>query len=151
MILQYIPWFALGISVYLLLHLRKTGVWQPAARTAALAITTLLVCESVAVALLAVAFASAVFLAASGQLSLLRFGPFVWFGTISYPLYLVHENIGWAVMLRLLSVNVPMDIAIILTLAAILLLAGGLTHWVEQPAMRWIRTRYRNTVNMRPT
>lgn len=150
MILQYIPWFALGISVYLLVNQRNTGVWRPAARTAALAIMTLLVCESMAVALLAVAFASAVFLAASGRLSLLRFGPFVWLGTVSYPLYLVHENIGWAVILRLLSANVPIDIAILLTLGGVLLLAGALTRWVEQPAMRWIRTRYKNKTSLRP-
>lgn len=150
MILQYIPWFALGISVYLLVNQKKTGVWKPAARTAALAILTLLVCESVAVALLAVAFASAVYLAASGRLSLLRFGPFVWLGTVSYPLYLVHENIGWAVILRLLSANVRIDIAILLTLGGVLLLAGALTRWVEQPAMRWIRTRYKNKTSLRP-
>jgi len=150
LILQYIPWFALGISVYLLVHRHKTSIWQPAARTATFAIVTLLICESVSVALLAVTFASAVFLAASGHLSLLRFGPFVWLGTISYPLYLVHENIGWAVILRLLSMNVPMDIAIILTLGGVLLLAGGLTRWVEQPAMRRIRTRYKNKTSLRP-
>jgi len=144
MILQYIPWFALGISVYLLVNRKKTGVWQPAARTAACAILTLLICESTSVALLAVIFASAVFLAASGRLSLLRFGPFVWLGTVSYPLYLVHENIGWAVILRLLSVNVPMDVAVILALGVVLLLAGALTRWAEQPAMRWIRTSYKN-------
>ena len=144
LILQYIPWFTLGISVYLLVNRKKTGAWQPAARTATLAIATLLICESVSVALLAVAFASAVLLAASGRLSLLRFGPFVWLGTISYPLYLLHENIGWAIMLRLLSINFPMDFAIIFTLGAILILAGAVTRWVEQPAMRWIRTRYKN-------
>ena len=149
MILQYIPWFALGISVYLLVNRKKAGVWRPAARTATFAILTLLICESASVALLAMAFASAVFLAASGYLNVLRFGPFVWLGTISYPLYLVHENIGWAVMLSLLSMNISMDVAIVLTLVGVLLLAGCLTRWIEQPAMRWIRTRYKNKTRLR--
>lgn len=144
MILQYIPWFALGIAVYLLAHREKTGVWLPAARTAALAITTLLICESVAAALLAVVFAGLVFFAAGGRLTLLRWGPFVWLGSISYPLYLIHENIGWAVILQLLASNVPVDMAIILTLGTVLVLADALTRWIEQPAMRWIRTRYKN-------
>jgi peptidoglycan/LPS O-acetylase OafA/YrhL len=148
MILQYIPWFALGISVYLLVNHKKTEVWQPAARTAVFAIATLLICESVLVAFLAVIFASATFLAASGRLSLLRFWPFVWLGTISYPLYLVHENIGWSIMLQLLSANMTMDVTIILTLGAILLLAGAVTSWVEQPAMQWIRTRYKNRAKL---
>jgi peptidoglycan/LPS O-acetylase OafA/YrhL len=103
----------------------------------------------VSVALLAVAFASAVFLAASGHLSVLRFSPFVWLGTISYPLYLVHENIGWAIILKLLSIHVSMDLAIALTLSIVLLLAGVLTRWIEQPAMRWIRTRYKNKTSVR--
>ncbi len=151
LILQYIPWFALGISVYLLAHRNKTGVWLPAARTAALAITTLLICNSVGVAMLAVVFTILVFLATGGRLTLLCLGPFVWLGSISYPLYLIHENIGWAVMLRLLAINVPVDAAIILTLGAVLLLAGALTRWVEQPAMRWIRTQYKNKANTQPT
>ena len=149
LILQYIPWFALGISVYLLVNRKTTNVWQPAALTATLAILTLLVCESIAVALLAVAFALAVFLAANGQLTLLRFRPFVWLGTVSYPLYLIHENIGWAVLLRLLSAKVPVDVAIILTLCSVLLLAGALTRWVEQPAMQWIRARHKNKTRLR--
>lgn len=151
MILQYIPWFALGISVYQLAHRKETGIWQPAACTATLAVTTLFVCESAAIALLAVVFASTVFLAANGRLSLLRFGPFVWLGTISYPLYLLHENIGWALILKLLAINVLMDSAIIFAIGAVLLLAGGLTRYVEQPAMRWIRTLYKNKANTCPT
>ena len=150
LILQYIPWFALGISVYLLVNRQKTGVWIPAARTAVFSVLTLLICESVAVSFLAIAFAASVFLAASGHLQLLRFSPLVWLGTISYPLYLLHENIGWAVILRLLSANAPMDVAIIVTLGGVLLLAGGVTHWVEKPAMNWIRTRYKDKTYFRP-
>lgn len=150
LILQYIPWFALGISVFLLVHRHKTGIWQPAARTATFSILTLLLCESVPVAVLAVTFASTVFLAASGRLSVLRFGPFIWLGSISYPLYLIHENIGWAIILKLLSANFSMDAAIMLTLGSVLLAAGALTHWVEQPALRWIRTRYKRNEGLAP-
>jgi peptidoglycan/LPS O-acetylase OafA/YrhL len=144
MILQYIPWFALGISVYLLAHRKRAGIWLPAARTAAFAVTTLVICESVAVALLAFVFAGMVSWAAAGRLTLLRWGPFVWLGSISYPLYLIHENIGWAVILQLLSRNVPVDMAIIATLGAVLLLAEAHTRWIEQPAMHWIRHKYKN-------
>jgi len=146
MILQYIPWFALGISVYLLANPHKTAVWQPAVRTALLAIATLFLCESVVMATLGVVFATAVFLAASGRFGLLRLRPIVWLGTISYPLYLVHENIGWAIILRLVAVNVPMNLAVLLALGIVLLMAAAITRWVEQPAMHWLRTSYKNRV-----
>jgi peptidoglycan/LPS O-acetylase OafA/YrhL len=143
MILQYIPWFTLGICVYLAVNPHKTGTRMPAARTAIMAIGTLFVCESASVAGLAVAFATAVWLASSGRFGPLRLRPFVWLGTISYPLYLLHENIGWSIMLRLLSTGLNINLAIAVTLVLVLLLASAVTRWVEQPAMRWIRTSYK--------
>jgi len=43
-----------------------------------------------------------------------------------------------------------MDVAIILALGLVLLLAGAITRWVEQPAMHWIRTRYKNKASLIP-
>lgn len=147
LILQYLPWFALGISVFQLVNHSRTRVWHPAFRTSIFSIVVLLICESAAVAMLAVIFASTVFLAASGRLRFLRTGPFVWLGTISYPLYLLHENIGWSLIIRLLSMKLPMDITIILTISFVLLLASAVTKWVEQPALRWIRNQYKSKQN----
>jgi len=148
MILQYIPWFALGISVYLVSHRSGPKAWHRPAQTAAMAILTLLVCESAFVAALAVALATAVLFAAKGRLPVLGFAPFVWLGTVSYPLYLLHENIGWAIQLRLRATGMSMDLVIAAALCAALVLAGALTRWVEQPAMRWIRTRYKNRAHV---
>lgn len=143
LILQYVPWFALGISVYLGTHRHDSPSLRRTALTCALALATLWLCESATVAALAVAFTATVFLASKGQLVALGFGPFVWLGSISYPLYLLHENIGWALLLRLQALHVPMELAIVLTLCASFLLASALTHWIEQPAMHWLRRRYK--------
>lgn len=143
LILQYIPWFALGISVYLVINRSQRGAWRQPLWTAASAIATLWICESVLVAGLAVAFLMAVYLAASSKLSLLRFVPFVWLGSISYPLYLLHENMGWAVLLQLRVLGVPIDFAVLLTLAAGLVVAACLSRWVERPAMQWVRSCHR--------
>ena len=145
LILQYIPWFALGVSVYLATSRSRVGACWPSARTAALAIATLWICESILVACLAMAFLVVVFLAANSKLSMLRFGPFVWLGTISYPLYLLHENIGWAVLLRLRTLDVPIDVAILMTLGANFFMAAVVSRWVERPAMQWIRSCYRRS------
>ena len=142
-ILAYIPWFAIGICIYLATSRKRGGDWKAPVRTAAMAILTVLIVESMGLALLAFAMAAVVFFAASGRLTWLRNPVFVWLGAISYPLYLIHENIGWAIQLRLVKLGVATDVVILLTLAAALGLATLLHRTVEQPAMRWIRTRYR--------
>lgn len=145
LILNYIPWFALGISIHALASRQgQRKSWRAPVLTASCAILTLLLTESLFIAGLAVVLASAVFLAAEGRLALLRSRPFVWLGAISYPLYLLHENIGWAIQLRLQRLGLPFDATIVLALAASLLLATALHRSVEQPALRWIRARYRN-------
>lgn len=142
LILNYIPWFALGISIYLVVHAHARRSRWPLV-TAVCAVLTLLVTESLFSAVLAVALAGLVFVAASGRAAWLRLPPLVWLGTISYPLYLLHENIGWSVQLRMLGLGLPIDVAVAGALLVSLALATMLTRWVEQPAMRWIRARYR--------
>ena len=142
LILQYLLWFALGIGVFLAVHRAQTtqrGARAGSAAMSVLAIATLWICESPTVAMLAVTSATAVYLAATSRLVFLRAVPLVWLGTISYPLYLLHENIGWALQLRLASLHVPMDVALAFALSASLLLAHSCTRWVERPAMRWAK------------
>lgn len=143
LILDYIPWFSLGISIYLGTSRHVLKTWIQPAVTAACAILTLFIVESLFVALLAIFLGTAVFLAASGRAPLLRHKVLVWLGSISYPLYLLHENIGWSIQLRLLEFGVPIDVAIATTLLCSLAIAGATTRWVEMPAMRRIRNNYR--------
>lgn len=144
LILDYIPWFALGISIYLATSRHNAGAWRQTAVTAGCAVLTLLIVDSPFLAALAVALGSAAFLAASGRAPLLQHRVMVWLGSISYPLYLLHENIGWSLQLRLAALGVPTDLTVLITLAISLAMASALTRWVEQPAMRWIRGSYRN-------
>ena len=104
---------------------------------------TLLIVDSFFLAALAVALGTAVFLAASGHAPLLRHRLLVWLGSISYPLYLLHENIGWSLQLRLAALGVPTDAAVLITLASSLSIASAVSSWVERPAMLWIRNGYR--------
>lgn len=143
LILQHIPWFALGIAIYLVTQRSDGESRRAAAITAACAFLTLLLNDSLFLASLAIALASGVFLAANGRILLLRQRIFVWLGTISYPLYLLHQNIGWSMQLRLAELRTPTDLSILVALTSSLALATAVTCWVEKPAMRWIRTRYR--------
>ncbi len=144
LILGYIPWFSLGISIYLATSRHNKCEWRRPAVTAGCAIVTLLIVDSLFVAALAITLGTTVFLAASSHASLLRHPIPVWLGTISYPLYLLHENIGWSVQLRLGALGISTDVTVLIALATSLAMATALTRWVEQPAMRWIRSNYRN-------
>ena len=144
LILKYIPWFSLGISIYLATKKAGTEEWHRPTIIAGFAILNLLIVDSLFLSVLAATLATAVLLAASGRAPWLRQRILVWFGTISYPLYLLHENIGWSLQLRLGALGIPIDLAILIALATCLALSTAVTLCVEQPAMRWIRSSYRN-------
>ncbi|MBL8484386.1 MAG: acyltransferase, partial [Rhodocyclaceae bacterium] len=143
-ILRYIPWFALGICVYLIARRPDGASLRAPLTTAGCALLALALGDTLMLAGLALVLAGIVLLAAMGRLGVLRLWPFVWLGSISYPLYLLHENIGWSIRLRLGDLGMSTDLAILIVLALSLVLATALTYTVEQPAMRWIRERYRS-------
>jgi peptidoglycan/LPS O-acetylase OafA/YrhL len=70
---------------------------------------------------------------------LLNFAPLVFLGTVSYPLYLLHQNIGYVILRNLRAQGV--DYGWALALACVVTLAGAtaLTFGVERPAQRRLR------------
>ncbi len=141
------PWFALGICIYQLTR-QNTADGGPPSRsrihaTMVAAIATLLITEPWYMALLAASMSGTIYLAARDKLPILRLKALVWLGSITYPLYLLHENIGWVLMTRLLGHHVPLDLCIALTLAFSLALATVVTRTIEQPALRSIRGAYK--------
>ena len=77
----------------------------------------------------------------SGRLSFLASPILLWLGAISYPLYLVHQNIGYVIIHRLGALGVGTEIAAIAATALAVLLAHVLHRHVEDPAQRWLRDR----------
>ena len=142
--LRNIAWFALGICCYQWVQPRSERKHAALARyTAGAALLSLALTESALAGLLGLTFSVTVLAAARGQLRWLEARPFVWLGAISYPLYLLHENIGWAVMLKLQALNWTAGWACAAALILVLALSDAVSRWVERPAMRWIRALYR--------
>ncbi|WP_416762246.1 acyltransferase family protein [Roseateles sp. So40a] len=144
LLLPYICWFALGVTIYRLSRpggAASSSRWDVALAVAALGVMG--VCDGWDLAALAAVFYAVLYGAAKGRWTWLEHPVLLWLGAISYTLYLLHENIGWAVLRRLESWGVEVHLAIALTMALAAALAHALTHFVEQPAMRWIRDRYR--------
>lgn len=142
LLLPYICWFALGVAVY---RLSGDGPvsWRDGVLLGA-ALVVLAVVDGWRWAVLGLAFSGVVLGAARGRWTWLEHRVLLWLGAISYTLYLLHEYIGWAVIRRLEGWGMEVHGAIAAAIALSAALAHALTRWVEQPAMRWIRDRYRH-------
>ncbi|HVW38101.1 MAG TPA: acyltransferase [Pirellulales bacterium] len=80
--------------------------------------------------------AGLLYLAVNGRLTWLAARPLVFLGGISYPLYLVHQNVGYVIIRELESRGVGPMAAISLALATSLAAAVALSLGVERPAQR---------------
>ena len=82
-------------------------------------------------------------LALTGHLRFLVSPVTLWLGTISYPLYLIHRNLGYFSLDWLHEAGVPTTVALALVTLGALALACALTFVVEQPSRRFLRQWYR--------
>ena len=144
LILDQLPWFALGLAAHALLSADAGGQRHRQARwLAGSAVLVLLLTVSPARAGLALVLAALVYGAAAGRLPLLRLRVLVWLGAISYPLYLLHEFIGWSLMLQVRQAGGGAWAALGAALAVSLVLAQAVAMGVERPAMHAIRRRWK--------
>lgn len=78
-----------------------------------------------------------------GRLTWIAQKPLLFLGTISYSLYLVHQNIGYMIIRDMVKAGAdPWALFLIPTLIAIGI-ASAMTYWVEKPATKFIRTKYK--------
>lgn len=85
------------------------------------------------------------YLCISQRLPILKANILVFFGSISYALYLVHQNLGYIVINQFYAFGWhPLGGIFTATVLAVIF-AYLATVWVEQPALRAIRRFYRNS------
>jgi peptidoglycan/LPS O-acetylase OafA/YrhL len=140
LLLESVPWFVIGMTAYTTLRDRR---WRPAHTVLlVLCVATVATRGEAERAVAAALSAALVLLASRGRLPLLTLRPLVFFGALSYPLYLVHEKIGWALLLTL-EPRLPSSwLAIALTVGVSIALAAALHYLIEDPARRAIRDAY---------
>jgi len=83
-------------------------------------------------------------LSISGRLAPIAIRPLVYLGTVSYSLYLVHQNIGYVALRWLYGQGVHPYLGILLAMLTVLGIASLITFLIEKPALHWIRARYKN-------
>jgi peptidoglycan/LPS O-acetylase OafA/YrhL len=79
--------------------------------------------------------------AVHGRLNFLSCRPLLWLGAISYPLYLLHTHIGFALLLRGDAAGTPNWFNVSFVGLVSLLLASALHFCVEKPCLAYYKSR----------
>lgn len=81
-------------------------------------------------------------LGAFGKLPILRFKPLIYISTISYSLYLFHNNLGCAVMKQLEAFGCSPLLTFILGTVFAIGVGAAVTKWFEQPITAFLRRNW---------
>jgi peptidoglycan/LPS O-acetylase OafA/YrhL len=99
--------------------------------------------SDVKIMIVTIIFAIAVYLFGKNEFKSVIWRPLVFLGNISYSLYLVHQVVGYVVIKNLEASGIGSNLAILCTLALVVLIASALRHAVELPMQRLILSAYR--------
>lgn len=87
------------------------------------------------------------FAAIYGKLTILVSPATVWLGAISYPLYLMHHNLGYLAFHQLDDIGVSAPAIFVIVLCGAVLAASIFTRYFERPIMKLFRDWYRQRKN----
>lgn len=136
---KYLVFFLAGICFYKISHnegTKKTWVILGLSLLATIAI------YSYPEFLLFSCFYVIFYLAASGNLRFLRYKPLVVLGSISYPLYLIHQNLGYVVINATYQYKLHPMVGVFSAIIISIFVAYLLMRFVERPAVTAIRQFY---------
>jgi peptidoglycan/LPS O-acetylase OafA/YrhL len=149
--LAYIPWFVCGIVALLIVEGRRGWRLYGVAIFAELAMVLLDHQKNIGL------FGGLYMLVILTVLTWRPLGttwrPLLFFGDISYALYLVHQIVGQAVMVWLEHAGLPRFFAVAVAAAVAILLATAITRWIDRPLRRRVRSLIaaRRTADPSPT
>jgi peptidoglycan/LPS O-acetylase OafA/YrhL len=146
LILDYIPYFAIGVAAYRVWNGERRWIQQ----LPLLVLGFASVCLDGSAAFQSI-YALSVLCFFAISLNWMRFlnhPVLIWFGAISYTVYLVHQHVGYAIMDVLYKHGIIGPWAILIALSAVITLAWLITRFVERPALERIRYVWRNRKEM---
>jgi len=150
LIIQHIPFFALGILFYQM-HQGSHNRWHTHALIIACAAVVAMTQEPI-YGIVALSCSGVFYLVTYGALGWLALRPFVLLGSISYSLYLLHQVIGFDIIWHVEhDMHVSGSLAVLIAMAISIGLALLLTRIVEQPSLRWIRSQWKQRHKIAPT
>jgi len=139
-LIPYAAFFLSGICLFKLADGKASSLTKG---SLAISLLSLLLSTSLQVFLLFTCFHLVFFLAVSGRLGWLASRPFVFLGSLSYSLYLLHQNIGYVIIRTGYEYGLPAYASILTALAVSLALAAVVSRYIERPAMNHIRQAWK--------
>ena len=139
--LDYIAFFAIGIAAYRVREGARSWAQQLPVLAMALVVTAIAGTRGdlITFCLVTVIFIELV----AGRLGFLDRKLLLWLGALSYPIYLVHQFMGYAILARLGAIGVPAWLALLVAIAAALGVAQLIHSFVERPAHKTIPAAWR--------
>jgi peptidoglycan/LPS O-acetylase OafA/YrhL len=141
LIVRFIPFFAAGVLLYRV-YAGRDKPWVNASLLVA-AVVDVWILWSWAESTVLVVCIGLFLLFIRGKLQVLAYRPFIFLGTVSYMLYLLHQSIGYILIATLEGAGVAPWISIVFTALVVMSVASLLTFAVERPAMQAIRDYYK--------
>lgn len=132
LVLRYTPFFVIGMLAYRVWSGQRR--WRQQAAYVALALLSIATMETWDVALVGCALVAIFAALIAGHLRFLAIRPLVWLGGISYSFYLVHQHIGFVIMLETAANGISPWIGFALAFAVALGLGTIINRVVERPA-----------------
>lgn len=142
LILNHAPLFIGGITFYLLKN-KGFKLFHHLLISVSLA-AEIYILSSFTQSLFITFFYLVFYLFVYGKLKILSNKILLFFGSISYSLYLLHQNIGHAIIYNIRKVLDYQIIYIPITFIIVVFLAYLVNFYIEKPAMNFIRNYYKN-------
>jgi len=147
-VLRYTPFFVIGMLAYRIWAGQRT--WKQQMPYAALALLSVATMETWDVTLVAIVLLLAFSALIVGRLRFIALRPLVWMGGISYSFYLIHQHVGFVVMLRMADAGYSPWLGFATAFLVALFLGTAINRLVERPAgeaiLRWWRRRSRAAI-----
>lgn len=134
LVLRYVCWFAIGMASYRVWAGERR--WKDQAPLLALILLTVAISETWDVILFTALLMATFWAMVEGRLGWICVRPLIWVGQISYSLYLVHQHIGFTIMLRTDAAGWPPAVGYALAIAAAIVLGFAVNRYVERPCAR---------------
>lgn len=83
------------------------------------------------------------FIVVNHRISFLNNRIFLYLGAISYPLYLIHQNMGYVIISKLYDYQLHPALIIAIPVAISIVIASIITFYIEKPSLNFIRNVYR--------
>ena len=141
MLLDYVPLFAMGFLIYMI-KTNTGAVWKNLLGIAVAACVFHAIDHGKHNPVATVLILGLVTASAYGRVPLLRLKPLLFVSTISYALYLCHNNLGCVLIHRLDSNGYPPIACFVLSIVFAFSLATLVTTRIEGPMSKWLRGRW---------